>query len=64
MNILKANGWRLQRIKGSHHIFEKEGHRPVTVPFHGNKDIGNFAKRLLKEAGINLEGKYGILLYY
>jgi len=53
MNILKANGWRLQRIKGSHHIFEKEGHRPVTVPFHGNKDIGNFAKCLLKEAGIN-----------
>ena len=34
-------------------IFEKEGHRPVTVPLHGNKDIGNFAKRLLKEVGIN-----------
>jgi predicted RNA binding protein YcfA (HicA-like mRNA interferase family) len=52
MNILKKNGWKLDRIKGSHHIFEKPGRRPVSVPFHGNKDLGNFAKVLLDEAGI------------
>jgi len=53
MNILIANGWNLDRINGSHHVFVKTGCRPVSVPFHGNKDIGNLAKRILKEAGIN-----------
>jgi len=53
MDILKANGWILDRINGSHHIFIKEGYRSLPVPVHGNKDIGNLAKRILKEAGIN-----------
>ncbi len=52
MNILKANGWTLDRINGSHHVFVKSGCRPVSVPFHGNRDIGHLAKILLKEAGI------------
>ena len=52
MNILKENGWKLDRINGSHYVFEKSGYRPVAVPFHGNKDIGNLAKIILKEAGI------------
>ncbi|MDR2193960.1 MAG: type II toxin-antitoxin system HicA family toxin [Treponema sp.] len=49
---LQKNGWVLDRIKGSHHIFVKADHRPLPVPFHGNKDIGNLGKRILKEAGI------------
>jgi predicted RNA binding protein YcfA (HicA-like mRNA interferase family) len=53
MDILRANGWILDRINGSHHVFVKTGCRPVSVPLHGNKDIGNFAKRILKEAGIS-----------
>jgi predicted RNA binding protein YcfA (HicA-like mRNA interferase family) len=52
MDKLKAHGWVLDRINSSHHIFVKAGCRPVSVPLHGNKDIGNFAKRILKEAGI------------
>jgi len=53
MGILRNNGWTLARVNGSHHIFEKDGAgRPVSVPLHGNQDIGNFAKRILKEAGI------------
>ena len=49
MRILKANGWKLSRIESSHHIFVKPGYRPVPVPLHGNKDIGNFAKVILKQ---------------
>jgi hypothetical protein len=30
----------------------KEGCRPIPVPFPGNKDLGNKAKQILKEAGI------------
>jgi predicted RNA binding protein YcfA (HicA-like mRNA interferase family) len=52
MDRLKENGWTLDRINGSHHVFVKAGSRPVSVPFHGNKDIGHLAKRILKEAGI------------
>ncbi|MDR0669963.1 MAG: type II toxin-antitoxin system HicA family toxin [Treponema sp.] len=53
MDKLKANGWTMDRINGSHHVFVKNGRRPVSVPFHGNKDIGNLAKKILKEAGID-----------
>lgn len=52
IDILRNNGWKLDRTEGSHHIFVKEGRRPVPVPMHGAKDIGNLAKRILKEAGI------------
>jgi len=52
MNMLKANGWELVRITGSHHVFDKLGCRPVTVPFHGNRDLGILGKRILKQAGI------------
>jgi len=52
VKILEEHGWRFERISSSHHVFSKPGCRPVAVPFHGNKDIGNLAKRILKEAGI------------
>jgi predicted RNA binding protein YcfA (HicA-like mRNA interferase family) len=52
MNILEKNGWKIDRINGSHHVFSKPGCRPVSVPFHGSKDIGNLAKIIIKEAGI------------
>jgi predicted RNA binding protein YcfA (HicA-like mRNA interferase family) len=49
---LEAHGWVLNRIKGSHHTYAKEGFRPIPVPFHGNGDLGILGKRILKEAGI------------
>jgi predicted RNA binding protein YcfA (HicA-like mRNA interferase family) len=52
INILKANGWKLDRITSSHHIFVKDGCRSVPVPFHGNVDLGILGKRILKQAGI------------
>ena len=52
MKILKKNGWVLVRISGSHHVFDKDGYRPVSVPLHGNVDLGILGKRILKQAGI------------
>ena len=49
---LEAHGWTFDRMKSSHHIYSKEGFRSIPVPFHGNKDLGDFGKRILKEAGI------------
>ena len=54
VKMLEEYGWKFDRIKGSHHVFIKEGCRPIPVPFHGNGDLGNFGKDILKEAGIKI----------
>ena len=49
---LKKSGWELRRIEGSHHQMYKNGIR-VTVPVHGNKDLGKgLEDKILKEAGL------------
>ena len=37
---LKAAGWVLDRVNGSHHIMVKDG-RAVPVPVHGKRDVGS-----------------------
>lgn len=46
------HGWVLDRTKGSHCVFVKEGRRPVPVPVPGDEIPKNLAIRILKEAGI------------
>lgn len=56
MKVLKKNGWKLDRIESSHHIFKKKGYnRSIPVPVHKGRDddLGFFAKEILKEAGID-----------
>jgi len=36
---LKADGWTLDRVHGSHHIMVKSG-KAVPVPVHGKRDVG------------------------
>lgn len=52
--VLEKHGWKLRRIRGSHHIYSKPGYESLpTVPVHGNQDlrVGLLAK-LLKLAGL------------
>jgi len=38
--LLTGKGWSLARIKGSHHIFFKDGVRErIVIPVHGNKPL-------------------------
>jgi len=55
--ILELNGWDLQRIKGSHHVYGKEGvENKITVPVHGNKPIKiGLLRYFLKVSGIKEE---------
>ncbi|KMJ45128.1 hypothetical protein AB204_10540 [Xenorhabdus khoisanae] len=48
---IKANGWTLVRINGSHHVFEKSGEPlPLVIP-HPRKDIAvGTLNKLLKQA--------------
>jgi predicted RNA binding protein YcfA (HicA-like mRNA interferase family) len=54
---LKAAGWTLARINGSHHLMEKAGMpRSVPVPVHGNKDIGSgLLAEIQRQTGVTLK---------
>jgi predicted RNA binding protein YcfA (HicA-like mRNA interferase family) len=54
---LKAEGWTLARIEGSHYIMAKEGVlRGVPVPVHGTKDMGiGLLKAIEKQTGVKLK---------
>jgi predicted RNA binding protein YcfA (HicA-like mRNA interferase family) len=39
LDLLKAHGWSLDRISGSHHIMVKDSFPTVSVPVHGSKDL-------------------------
>ena len=52
---LKAAGWRLDRIKGSHHVMLKDG-RAVPVPVHGAKDLGaGLLAAIARQTGVTLK---------
>ncbi len=50
IKMLKQNGWKLERIQGSHHIMIK-GAKTLSVPVHGNKDIGKGLLHALRKQG-------------
>lgn len=52
---LESAGWRLKRIRGSHHLMEKEG-KTVPVPVHGNTDLGKgLLADIERQTGVNLK---------
>ena len=55
--LVEQEGWVLQRITGSHHIYANpESERIVLIPIHGNQDlkIGTI-KALMKVAQLTEE---------
>lgn len=54
---LKAAGWSLDRIEGSHHMMRKEGApRSVPVPVHGTKEIGvGLLASIERQTGVKLK---------
>ncbi|OGP92507.1 MAG: hypothetical protein A2Z19_00295 [Deltaproteobacteria bacterium RBG_16_54_18] len=52
--LLEKEGWELKHVKGSHHVYMKEGNPArISVPIHGNKPLKiGLMKHLLKIAGI------------
>ena len=45
---LEAAGYRLVRVSGSHHIFERPGSPIVSIPVHGNKVKPHYARQVEK----------------
>jgi predicted RNA binding protein YcfA (HicA-like mRNA interferase family) len=51
--LMEQNGWRLDRISGSHHIMVREGKRSIPVQVHGSGDLPKGLERaILKQAEI------------
>jgi len=52
IKLIQQNGWRLDRVEGSHHILTK-GDRTLSVPVHGSKDLGkSLLHALMKQGGL------------
>jgi predicted RNA binding protein YcfA (HicA-like mRNA interferase family) len=52
---LKAAGWSLDRVQGSHHIFTKDG-KAVPVPVHGTRDLGaGLLAAIARQTGVKLK---------
>lgn len=54
--LLESNGWSLQRINGSHHIYAKAGSTVrISIPIQGNESLKTGLQRhLMKLAGLLL----------
>jgi predicted RNA binding protein YcfA (HicA-like mRNA interferase family) len=52
--LLEKKGWELKHVKGSHHVYMKEGNPArISIPIHGNRPLKiGLMKHLLKIAGI------------
>ena len=52
---LKAAGWSINRVHGSHHIMTKGG-QAVPVPVHGSRDVGvGLIAALQRQTGVKLK---------
>ncbi len=53
--LLEGDGWKLARVRGSHHIYVKSGRMErISVPIHGSKLLKpGLQSFLLKIAGIS-----------
>ncbi|MDD2774582.1 MAG: type II toxin-antitoxin system HicA family toxin [Gallionella sp.] len=52
---LKAAGWVLDIINGSHHIMVKDG-KAVPVPVHGSKEVGvGLVAAIARQSGVKLK---------
>lgn len=51
LKLLKDNGWKVDRINGSHHILKKDGMTEV-VPVHGKDVPIGLLTSILKRTGL------------
>jgi predicted RNA binding protein YcfA (HicA-like mRNA interferase family) len=51
VRLLKENGWRTERIHGSHHVMKKDGKTEI-VPVHGSDIPTGLLNAILKRTGL------------
>lgn len=54
IRVLEREGWQLDRVRGSHHVFRHPGQRHrVVVPVHGRELRPGTLRSILDGAGIS-----------
>lgn len=51
LKLLQKEGWRVDRIKGSHHIMIREN-KTLSLPIHGKDVPTGPLNKLLRDAGL------------
>ena len=51
LKLLQQNGWKVERIKGSHHILIK-GNKTEIIPVHGKDTPTGLLNAILKRTGL------------
>ena len=53
IRLLEADGWTVNRVRGSHHVFRHPNKPGIVVVPHPKKDLGRgLVTAILKQAGI------------
>ncbi len=56
VRALERCGWRLDRVKGSHHVFRHPEHRHrVVVPVHGGDLAKGTLSQIVEASGVDRE---------
>ncbi|MBF0334636.1 MAG: type II toxin-antitoxin system HicA family toxin [Alphaproteobacteria bacterium] len=54
IRLLEADGWTLDRVRGSHHVFKHPAKPGIVVAPHPTKDLGTgLVKAILQQAGVS-----------
>ncbi|NLJ15998.1 MAG: addiction module toxin, HicA family [Clostridiales bacterium] len=51
LKLLKQNGWNMIRVKGSHHVLQKDNQIEV-IPIHGKDVPTGLLNKILKRTGL------------
>jgi predicted RNA binding protein YcfA (HicA-like mRNA interferase family) len=55
IRLLRAEGWELDRVRGSHHVFKHPSRPGLVVVPHPKKDLGKgLVAAICKAAGVKL----------
>ncbi len=56
LRALKLLGFRLIRVKGSHHLLSHSDGRVIVLPVHAGRVVGpGLLNNILKESGVSVE---------
>lgn len=54
---LESKGYQLARIAGSHHVFTRGGHEPISIPVHRGKVKDVYVRKIRKTLDDKSEGR-------
>ena len=54
LRLMLKNGWKIERVNGSHHIMKK-GNEIEVIPVHGKELSTGIANKILKRLDLDLK---------